>query len=129
MEIPESNRYSETHEWVRLEGSEVLVGISDYAQEELGDVVYVELPEMDAKLNAGEECGMIDSAKTTSPIINPVSGTVVRINDELADHPELINKSPYGKGWMYALEADNPADIERLMDSAAYGTFLEESAS
>ena len=127
MEIPESNRYAETHEWVRLEGGEALVGITDYAQEELGDVVYVELPEVDAKLGAGEECGMIDSAKTTSPIINPISGTVVRINDEIGEHPELVNQSPYDDGWMYALEPDNPADLDRLMSAEAYRKFLEES--
>jgi len=126
MDINENCRYAESHEWARLEGEEVLVGISDYAQEELGDVVYVELPEVGGKLSAGEECGMIDSAKTTSPIMNPVAGTVVRVNEELPDHPELVNKSPYDEGWMYALEPENPEDIGRLMDGDEYRKFVEK---
>lgn len=126
MDIKENCRYSESHEWARLDGNEVLIGISDYAQEELGDVVYVELPDIGSKFGAGEECGMIDSAKTTSPLNNPVAGTVMRINDELADHPELVNKSPYDEGWMYALEPDNPGDIEQLMSADDYRSFVEE---
>ncbi len=126
MNISENCRYTETHEWVRLDGSEVLIGITDFAQEELGDIVYVELPEVDTRLGAGDECGMIDSAKTTSPLMNPIAGKVTRVNGNLSDHPELVNQSPYDEGWMYALEPENPADIEKLMDPAAYAKHVEE---
>ena len=127
MNIPDNCRYAETHEWARLDGDLVFIGISDYAQGELGDVVYVELPEVDTQLGGGEECGMIDSAKTTSPLMNPVAGTVARINEEIADHPELVNKSPYDEGWMYALTPENPGDLEGLMDAEAYHKHVEES--
>lgn len=127
MKIPEYCRYAESHEWVRLDGDEILVGVSDYAQRELGDIVYVELPEVDAAFGAGDECGMIDSAKTTNPIYNPVAGRVVRINEKLADHPELVNHSPYDEGWLYALEPENPDDIEHLMDKPAYEKFIQEN--
>ncbi len=120
MKIPENCRYNETHEWIRIDGDEALIGISEFAQGELGDIVYVELPDVGTELGAGDECGMIDSAKTTSPIINPIAGTVIRINDNLADHPELLNQSPFEEGWMYAIEPVNPADIENLMDAEAY---------
>jgi len=126
MKIPENCRYAETHEWIRIEGDEALVGISDFAQGELGDVVYVELPEVEAELGAGDEAGMIDSAKTTSPIINPISGRIVRINEKLADHPELVNQSPYDEGWLYAIEPENPAAADSLLDAAAYGKHVEE---
>ena len=125
MKNPENFYYTETHEWVKRDGGELLVGITDFAQEELGEIVYVELPEIGAALEAGEECGMIDSAKTSSPIMNPVTGTVTRVNEELIDHPELVNKSPYIDGWMYAIEPDNPGDVETLMESAEYGKFVE----
>ena len=126
MEINESCRYTDTHEWARVEGKEVLVGITDYAQEELGDVVYVELPDIDDELSPGEECGMIDSAKTTSPLLSPVSGTVTRVNDALADQPELVNHSPYDEGWMFALKPNDPAEISDLMDATEYTEFLKE---
>ena len=126
METPEDIVYTESHEWARLLDGEVTVGITDHAQGELGDVVYVELPESGTALGAGEECGMIDSAKTTSPIYNPVAGTVVRTNENLADHPELVNQSPYEDGWMYAVKPDNPDDLKQLMDAAAYRKFVQE---
>jgi len=128
MNVPEDRRYTETHEWVRMDGDETMIGITDFAQGELGDVVYVELPLVDTELAAAEECGMIDSAKTTSPILNPISGSVIRINEDLSDHPELVNQSPYEEGWMYALMPSNPADIGRLMDAAAYRKFVEDAA-
>ncbi len=126
MHIPEDLRYSETHEWARLVGEEVLVGISDFAQSELGDVVYVELPEVGSMLGAVEECGIIDSAKTTTPLMNPIAGTVSKINEDLADHPELVNHSPYEDGWMYALRPDNPDDLENLMNAADYEKYVAE---
>lgn len=127
MNNPENFFYTETHEWVKRDGGEMLIGITDFAQEELGEIVYVELPEVGAVLEAGEECGMIDSAKTSSPLMNPVAGTVTRVNEELVDHPELVNKSPFVDGWMYAIEPDSPGDIETLMESAEYGKFVESS--
>ncbi|MCX6647394.1 MAG: glycine cleavage system protein GcvH [bacterium] len=127
MNFPEGFHYTESHEWARMEGDEVLVGITDFAQNELGDIVYVELPDIDDVLEGGEECGMIDSAKTTSPINNPVSGRVTRINEQLVDHPELLNKSPYDEGWLYALEPDSMDDLAALMDKADYEKFIEES--
>jgi glycine cleavage system H protein len=128
MEIDKKCRYTESHEWARLEGDEVVIGISDFAQGELGDVVYVELPGVDDQLAAGEECGMIDSAKTTSPLMNPVSGVVTRINDELADHPELVNHSPYDEGWMYAVKPDVPAEYEGLMGAEEYTEFVKQAS-
>lgn len=127
MEIRKDYRYTETHEWAKKEGNEVVIGISDFAQQELGDVVYVELPEVGDELKAGEECGIIDSAKTTSPINNPIDGTVTRINHELEDHPELVNKSPYDEGWMYALEPADPNQIDQMMDAQAYEALLQKS--
>ena len=126
MNIPKNCRYTETHEWIRMDGEEAFIGITDYAQQELGDVVYVELPELGARLEESDECGMIDSAKTTSPIINPIAGTVSRVNENLSDNPEVVNKSPYDDGWMYAIEPDNPADINNLMTAESYRKFLEE---
>jgi len=126
MNIPENCKYTETHEWVRIDGAEALVGVTDFAQDELGDIVYVELPEGGTELSVGDECGMIDSAKTTSTLISPVGGTVVRVNEHLADHPELVNQSPYNEGWLYAIEPDNPKELDRLMDAAAYKAHVEQ---
>jgi glycine cleavage system H protein len=126
MEIKATCYYTTTHEWVCIEGNELVVGISDWAQEELGDVVYVELPEVGDTLDAGDEAGMIDSAKTTSPLNNPVTGTVTRVNEQLEEHPELVNQSPYGDGWMYAIKPANLDDYKKLMDPAAYNDFVKE---
>jgi glycine cleavage system H protein len=128
MEIHQGCRYTETHEWVRKDGEEFIIGISDFAQEELGDVVYVELPLVDDSLKAGDEAGMIDSAKTTSPIVNPISGAVTVVNEELDSHPELINSSPYDEGWIYAIKPDNPSDFDKLMDPAAYKAYVAKAA-
>jgi len=125
MNIPENCRYTDTHEWVRKDGDELIIGITDFAQEELGDVVYVELPDVETELGTEEECGMIDSAKTTSPLMNPCAGTVVRINENLADKPELVNQSPFDEGWMYAITPKDPADFDALMDPAKYAELLE----
>ncbi|HEX9744072.1 MAG TPA: glycine cleavage system protein GcvH [bacterium] len=127
MLTPENLRYTESHEWIRLEGEEAYVGITDHAQSELGDVVYVELPEIGNTYAAGEECGMIDSAKTTSPLINPVSGTISKVNDALGERPELVNNSAYEEGWMYVLKPQNPGDIDNLMDAGGYQQFVAEN--
>jgi glycine cleavage system H protein len=127
MEIHQGCRYTETHEWARKDGEEIIIGISDFAQEELGDVVYVELPQVDDSLKAGDEAGMIDSAKTTSPIVNPIGGVVTVVNEELDSHPELINGSPYDEGWIYSVKPDNPADFDKLMDPAAYKSYVAKA--
>jgi glycine cleavage system H protein len=124
---PENLRYAETHEWVRLEGDEAVIGISDYAQDELGDVVYLDLPWDEAgsrEIKAGEHFGDIESVKATSELFSPVSGTIVRVNAGLREGPERVNSDPYGEGWMLAIRLSDPAEVERLMDAAAYTTFL-----
>jgi len=126
MQVDQRCRYTETHEWARIEGEEAIVGITDYAQEELGEVVYVELPEVGSEVEAGEECGMIDSAKTTSPLINPVSGTVSRVNGELSEHPEYVNQSPYDKGWMYAVKYKDAGEFEKLMSPSEYEEYVKK---
>ena len=126
MNISDKCKYAKTHEWIRIDGDEAFVGISDFAQEELGDVVYIELPEVDDELSPGEECGMIDSAKTTSAIYSPITGTVSKINENLKDHPELINSSPFDDGWMFAVKKDDPFEIDHLMDPKQYAAFIEE---
>jgi glycine cleavage system H protein len=125
-EQPEDLRYAETHEWVRVEGREAIIGISDYAQDELGDVVYLELPPQEgigSELKAGEHFGDIESVKATSELFTPVSGKITRINKALQEHAEQINTDPYGS-WMIAVEMSDPTELDRLMDAAAYTEFL-----
>jgi glycine cleavage system H protein len=126
MEIKPTCYYTPTHEWVCLQGEELLVGITDWAQNELGDVVYVELPMVGDIMEAGDEAGMIDSAKTTSPLMNPVTGTVTRRNEKLDEHPELLNQSPYEDGWIYAIKPDNMNEYKNLMTAKAYEDFVKE---
>jgi len=125
MKIPEELRYRDTHEWVRVENGEALVGITDYAQEELGDVVYVELPEVGRTVSAGEAVAVIESVKTASDIYAPVSGEVVAVNEALADHPEKVNEDPYGGGWLFRVRLADPAELEALLDAEAYRKLLE----
>lgn len=125
---PENLRYAETHEWVRLEGDEAVIGISDYAQDELGDVVYLDLPWDEAgsrQIQAGEHFGDIESVKATSELFSPVSGTIVRVNEGLRQAPERVNSDPYGEGWMLAIRLSDPAEVERLMGATAYTEFLK----
>lgn len=125
---PENLKYAETHEWVRVEGDEAVIGISDYAQDELGDVVYLDLPWNDAgraQLKAGDRFGDIESVKATSELFTPVSGTVTRVNEALKDQAELVNSDPYGQGWMLAIRLSDPSELDKLMDAAAYTKFLE----
>ncbi len=120
---PENLKYSKTDEWVRVEGDEATIGISDYAQNELGDVVYVELPWDDAgarEVAAEGQFGDIESVKATSPLFSPVAGTIVRVNAALKDHPDLVNTDPYGEGWMLVVKLPTGADLGSLMDAAAY---------
>ncbi len=120
MDIPETLRYSEDHEWLRIEDGEGVVGITAHAADELGDVVFVELPEVGRKLAKGETFGVIESVKTASDLFAPVAGEVVAVNDALGDEPELVNSEPYAGGWMVRLRLDDPAAAEGLLDAAAY---------
>ena len=120
MNVPEDLFYTETHEWIRREGDKVRVGITDHAQSELTDVVYVELPKMDRQANAKEAIAVVESVKAASDIYAPVKGTVVEVNKALEADPGLINREPYGQGWIFVLKIDNPDDLKQLKDAAAY---------
>jgi glycine cleavage system H protein len=121
VDIPETLRYSEDHEWLRTEGGEGVIGITAYAADELGDVVFVELPQIGRRLARGEVFGVIESVKTASDLFAPVAGEVIAVNEALGDDPELVNSEPYGGGWMVRLRLDDAAAAEELMDAAAYG--------
>lgn len=120
-EIPDELRYVESHEWARLEeDGTVTIGISDYAQDQLGDIVYVELPELDTQLHAGEEAGVVESVKAASDIYAPIAGTVIAVNTKLEDAPEIVNEDPYGDGWFYRIQPDNTDELEELLDAEGY---------
>lgn len=119
--IPGDLRYAKSHEWARKQADgTVLVGITDHAQSALGDLVFVEVPKAGRKLNAGEACAVVESVKAASDVYAPIGGEVVEANPELASSPETLNQDPYGKGWMFKLKPANPADLDRLLDAAAY---------
>jgi glycine cleavage system H protein len=118
--IPEDLRYSDSHEWARQDGEEVVVGITDFAQDQLGDVIYVELPQVGRQLAQHEAFGAVDSVKTYSELFSPLSGEVTAVNTALAQTPELVNSSPYGDGWMLRLRPSTPADWDGLLDATAY---------
>ena len=122
--IPEDLRYTDQHEWIRVEGGAGVVGITDHAQDALGDVTFVELPVAGAELTKGEEACAIESAKAAVSIYAPAGGKVVAANEALEDDPGLVNTSPFGEGWIYKLELADPSEIASLMDAAAYGAFL-----
>jgi glycine cleavage system H protein len=121
---PNDLRYHKEHEWIRTKGNEATLGISNFAQDALGDIVFIELPKMGAAVKAGQEIGEVESTKTTSTIYTPVSGKIVRVNAELTKHPELLNSDPYGKGWIATIELTAPSEVEGLMTAAQYETFL-----
>jgi glycine cleavage system H protein len=120
MNHPSELKYALTHEWVKIEGDLVITGITDHAQDELGDLVYVETPEVGSQVTAGEQAGVVESVKTASDIHAPVSGTVVEVNTDLEDDPDFVNEDPYGKGWIYKIKPDNIADVEKLLTNAEY---------
>lgn len=120
MSVPENLRYTADHEWVRIEGSRATVGITAYAQEQLGDVVFVDLPPVGKEVKAGDGLAVVESVKSVSDVYAPVSGRVVEVNRALGDAPETINQDPYGQGWIAVLELADPSEIEKLMDAAAY---------
>ena len=120
MNVPDDLLYTETHEWIKREGENVRVGISDHAQSELTDVVYVELPKIDRQANAKEAIAVVESVKAASDIYAPAKGTVVEVNNALEADPGLINREPYGQGWIFVLKIDNPGDLKNLKDAGAY---------
>lgn len=125
---PEDNRYAKSHEYVHVEGGIATVGITDYAQKELGDVVFVELPQVGAQVEANEEFGNIESVKAASELFAPVTGEVVEVNEELATRPELVNSDPFGDGWMMKVKMSNPEDLDALMTAEEYEEYVEKEA-
>jgi len=124
VEVPGTLRYSKDHEWLRIEGDEAVVGITAYAADELGDVVFVELPEVGRKLAGDETFGVIESVKTASDLLAPVAGEVIAVNEALAEEPELVNSEPYEGGWMVRLRLDDAGSAAGLLDAAAYGRMI-----
>jgi glycine cleavage system H protein len=125
MQIPDDLRYSSDHEWVRLEDGRARIGITDYAQDALGDVVFVDLPEVGAAVKAGDSISEVESTKSVSDIYAPVTGTVAEVNTDLADAPERLNEDPYGEGWIFVLAVDDPDQVAGLLDAAAYRALVE----
>ncbi|MEH7384133.1 glycine cleavage system protein GcvH [Bacillus sp. JJ1521] len=126
MNTPKELRYSEEHEWVKVEGANVRIGITDFAQSELGDIVFVELPEIGDEIKADEPFGSVESVKTVSELYAPISGKVVEINEDLDDSPEFVNESPYEKAWMIVVEPANAGDVENLMTAEQYEEMIKE---
>ena len=122
--IPADLRYHQEHEWARVSGSQATVGISNFAQDALGDIVFIDLPKIGAVVKAGQQIGEVESTKTTSTIYTPVSGTIVKVNADLKDHPEVVNSDPYGKGWMVVVDLSNAGEVDKLMTAAQYEAFL-----
>jgi len=125
---PENIKYHKEHTWVKVSGKRATVGITDHAQEALGDIVYIDLPDAETTFEANSELAEIESTKATSSVISPVSGTVIEVNEELVESPEIINEEPYGKGWVAVLEMDDASELDELMDSTEYERYLEEEA-
>ncbi len=127
MNLPEDLLYSETHEWVKNESGRATVGITDYAQSQLKDIVFVEMPEIGSKFKKGDSLGVVESVKTVADLYSPVSGKVVETNSTLKDHPQFVNEDPYGKGWMIKMELENNGELKGLLSAKAYqGTLTEE---
>jgi glycine cleavage system H protein len=126
MQFPDELRYSTEHEWVAVDGVRARIGITDYAQDALGDVVYVDLPDVGLAVVAGSTCAEVESTKSVSEIYAPVSGVVVAVNQTLDDTPEQINQEPYGTGWIFAVEMSDTSELDGLLDAAAYRKFVEE---
>jgi glycine cleavage system H protein len=123
---PEDLKYHKEHTWVRVSGKKTTIGITDYAQDALGDIVYIDLPETDTTIEANSELAEIESTKATSSVISPVSGAVIEVNDDLSESPEIINEEPYGKGWIAVIELDDASEVDDLMDAADYAKYVEE---
>jgi glycine cleavage system H protein len=126
MEFPDDLRYTREHEWVLVEDKIAMVGITDFAQEQLGDIVFVELPAVGDKVTRDEAMGVVESVKAVSDVYSPVSGTVTEVNDDLPDSTELVNEDPYGDGWMVKIELSDPTDLDDLMTAAEYEKWVAE---
>ncbi|MBI0577594.1 MULTISPECIES: glycine cleavage system protein GcvH [Bacillaceae] len=126
MSTPKELRYSEEHEWVKVEGEKVRIGITDFAQHELGDIVFVELPEVGDEVSADEPFGSVESVKTVSELYAPVSGKIVEINEDLSDNPEFVNESPYEKAWMIVVEVSDSSELDKLMTAEQYEEMINE---
>lgn len=129
MDFPGDLRYSKEHEWARREGNAVRVGITDFAQDALGDVVYVDVPEVGSRVTAGQPFGEVESTKSVSDVYAPVSGTVLERNEALADSPELVNSAPYGEGWMVLIEVSDASELDALLDAKAYRELTESEST
>jgi glycine cleavage system H protein len=126
MNIPDKLKYTKDHEWVRVEGDEAYIGITDFAQRELGDIVYVEVETLDEELEEGEVFGTVEAVKTVSDLFMPVSGTVLAFNEDLEDAPESVNEDPYEKGWMIKLKLSDPSSVDKLLSAEAYKELIGE---
>lgn len=126
LRFPEELLYSPTHEWVRVEGNRAVIGVTDYAQNELGDVTYLELPNVGDSVEAGQPFGVIESVKADEELFAPVSGTVVAVNQNAVDHPEVVNSDPYGEGWLIVVKMSNPDELKTLMSAEQYRRMLEQ---
>ncbi|REI11175.1 glycine cleavage system protein GcvH [Staphylococcus felis] len=126
MAVPNELKYSKEHEWVKVDGNVALIGITDFAQSELGDIVFVELPEVDDEVSEGETFGSVESVKTVSELYSPVSGKIIEVNEDLEDEPEAVNESPYEKAWMVKVELNDESELDALMDAAAYEEMIGE---
>jgi len=126
MSYPSDLRYTRDHEWVKIEGKRARIGITDHAQQELGDIVFVELPAVDASVSGGDNVATVESVKAVGDVLAPLSGKVVAVNEALESSPEAINQSPHEAGWIFVLELSDPADVDELLDAATYERFLAE---
>jgi glycine cleavage system H protein len=129
MASPEDNRYAKSHEYVHLEGDVATIGITEYAQKELGDVVFVELPQVGSQLDAADELGSIESVKAVSELFSPVSGEVIEVNEALADNPALVNTDPWGDGWMIRIRVSDPTEVDELMTAEEYDEYIEKESA
>lgn len=126
MSLPQDLKYSEDHEWIKVEGNTVTIGITDFAQSELGDIVFVELPEEGDDISTGDSFGSVESVKTVSELYAPVSGSIVAVNEELEDSPELVNENPYEDAWMLKVELSDESELDNLLDAAGYQAVMEK---
>jgi len=126
--IPENLRYHTEHEWIRVEQDTAVLGITHFAQDSLGDIVYIELPKAGTPFKAGQEIGEVESTKTTSPVYTPVGGTIKAVNEKLKERPELVNQDPYGRGWIVKIQLADPAELNQLMTAEQYGEYLKKES-
>ena len=128
MNVPDDLKYTKEHEWVRLTGNRAVVGITDFAQDALGDVVYAEVPEEGTEITAGQPFGEVESTKSVSDVYAPLSGSILDRNDRLADEPEILNQDPYGEGWMVVIEVTDPSEVGALLEPSAYRELTESES-